>query len=90
MCTDCNCGTVNIESAPSTAEATTAATYHVAGMTCSGCAGRVSTSIGKLDGVTSVDVDVAAGTVTVHSSTPPADDEVRAAIEGAGYQLAHA
>ncbi|GAB3930275.1 hypothetical protein GCM10029976_031700 [Kribbella albertanoniae] len=89
MCTDCNCGTVDIEAAPPSVH-DTAATYNVVGMTCGGCAGRVSTSIGKLDGVTSVDVDVATGTVAVHSSTPLADDQVRAAIEDAGYQLAHA
>ncbi|TCM39528.1 heavy-metal-associated domain-containing protein [Kribbella sp. VKM Ac-2568] len=75
---------------PSTAEDTTGATYTVAGMTCGGCARSVNNSISKLDGVTSVDVDVTTGTVAVHSSTPLDDDQVRAAIEDAGYQLATA
>lgn len=88
MCTDCSCSTVNIETAPPTAEATTATTYSVVGMTCGGCASSVSAGIGKLDGVTSVDVDVATGTVAVRSSTPLDDEKVRAAVEGAGYQLA--
>ena len=46
-----------------------------------------SCSTVKLDGVTSVDVDVTTGTVAVRSSTPLDDDKVRAAIEDAGYQL---
>ena len=90
MCTDCSCSTVNIETSPATAEDTTATTYTVAGMTCGGCASSVTTSIGKLDGVTSVDVDIATGTVAVHSSAPLEVDQVRAAVEDAGYQLATA
>ncbi|MEV6413591.1 heavy-metal-associated domain-containing protein [Kribbella sp. NPDC051718] len=69
LSTDCNCSTVNIETAPPTAADRTGTTYEVAGMTCGGCASSVSTSIGKLDGVTSVDVDVTTGTVTVHGTT---------------------
>lgn len=90
MCTDCSCSTVNIETAPGTAEDTTATTYDVAGMTCAGCASSVSRSIGKLDSVTSVDVDVATGTVAVHATSPLEVDQVRAAVEDAGYQLATA
>ncbi|MGC4942255.1 heavy-metal-associated domain-containing protein [Kribbella sp. DT2] len=90
MCTDCSCSTVNIETAPPTTEDTTATTYNVVGMTCSGCASSVSTSIGKLDGVTSVDVDVTTGTVAVHTSTPLTDDQIRTAVEDAGYTMATA
>lgn len=90
MCTDCSCNTVDIETAPATTEGTTTATYTVVGMTCGGCASSVSAGIGKLDGVTSVDVDVTTGTVAVHTNSVLDDDQVRTAVEDAGYQLATA
>ena len=90
MCTDCSCGTVDIEAPPASTEDSIIATYAVTGMTCGGCASKVSTSIGTLDGVTSVDVDVTTGTVAVHSNSPLEANQISAAVEGAGYQLATA
>ncbi|AYF72920.1 copper chaperone [Nocardia yunnanensis] len=63
-------------------------TYTVTGMTCGHCVGAVTKEIGKIDGVTSVDVDLASGLVTVESAAPLADTEVIAAVDEAGYEVA--
>jgi copper chaperone len=60
----------------------------VVGMSCEHCATAVRTEIGKLDGVTGVDVDVAAGTVQITGSPLPGDAALRAAVEEAGYEIA--
>ena len=62
-------------------------TYTVQGMTCSHCASSVTEEISRLQGVHGVDVDVAAGEVTVTSDRPLGGDEVRDAVTEAGYQL---
>ena len=63
-------------------------TYTVTGMTCSHCVASVTEEIGEIDGVTAVAVDLPTGAVTVTSSRPIDDADVRAAVEEAGYQLA--
>ncbi|NLU79825.1 heavy-metal-associated domain-containing protein [Micromonospora sp. HNM0581] len=63
------------------------ATYQVQGMTCGHCVDAVSTEIGALEGVEDVQVDLAAGQVTVTSDQPLSDDAVRAAVDEAGYEL---
>jgi copper chaperone len=63
-------------------------TYTVAGMTCGHCVASVTEEISEIDGVTAVAVDLPTGTVTVSSSEPVADADVRAAVEEAGYHLA--
>jgi copper chaperone len=60
----------------------------VTGMSCEHCATAVRAEIGKLDGVTGVDVDVAAGRVLITGSPLPGDAALRAAVEEAGYELA--
>ncbi|GAA0794965.1 heavy-metal-associated domain-containing protein [Spirilliplanes yamanashiensis] len=65
-------------------------TYTVTGMTCGHCAQAVTTELTTLAGVEDVQVDVAAGAVTVTSAAPLAEDEVRAAVDEAGYELAGA
>lgn len=62
-------------------------TYTVTGMTCGCCANSVSKGVGALSGVTDVAVDVPTGQVTVTSDDEVAADQVRAAVEEAGYQL---
>ncbi|MFE3223506.1 heavy-metal-associated domain-containing protein [Nocardia sp. NPDC059228] len=62
-------------------------TYTVTGMTCGHCVGSVQKEIGKLDGVTSVDVDLATGLVTVESGAALADADVVAAVDEAGYEV---
>ncbi|WP_053207009.1 heavy-metal-associated domain-containing protein [Jiangella muralis] len=65
----------------------TTSTYTVVGMTCDHCAGSVREELGRLDGVSQVDVDLATGNVDVTSASPLGADDVKAAVEEAGYQL---
>ena len=62
--------------------------FGVAGMSCEHCARAVRAEIGKLPGVTEVDVDVAAGTVRVTGEPVPDDAAVRDAVQEAGYEFA--
>jgi copper chaperone len=62
--------------------------YAVEGMTCDHCVSAVSAEVGRIDGVTGVDVDLPTGAVTVISTAPLDDEVVRAAIDEAGYELA--
>ncbi|WP_405114163.1 cation transporter [Micromonospora sp. NBC_01405] len=62
-------------------------TYQVQGMTCGHCASSVSTEIGAIEGVSDVQVELAAGRVTVTSEGPLETDTVRAAVDEAGYDL---
>ncbi len=64
------------------------ATYKVDGMTCGHCVNAVTSEIGNLGGVSEVQVDLAAGLVTVHSGGPLGIDAIRAAVDEAGYALA--
>ncbi|WUJ12468.1 heavy-metal-associated domain-containing protein [Actinoplanes sp. NBC_00393] len=61
--------------------------YQVAGMTCGGCASRVSQQLTDVPGVRDVSVDVVTGAVTVTSAAALDDDSVAAAVAAAGYQL---
>jgi len=61
--------------------------YTVAGMTCDHCASAVSTEGGRIDGVTAVEVDLPSGAVTVTSSAPLDETDVRDAVDEAGYEL---
>lgn len=63
----------------------TIANYTVTGMTCGGCAGRVRTAVGKIDGVTDIAVDVPTGRITVTSAAPLAEAAVLGAVDEAGY-----
>ncbi|MGH3860554.1 heavy-metal-associated domain-containing protein [Actinokineospora sp.] len=62
-------------------------TYTVTGMTCGHCVQSVRDEVGRIDGVTSVKVDLPTGAVTVESIRDLAEAEVRAAVEEAGYEL---
>ena len=65
-------------------------TYTVSGMTCAHCVQAVTGEISALPGVADVQVDLASGAVTVTSEAPLAADDVRAAVDEAGYELADA
>ena len=67
---------------------TCSTTYLVAGMTCEHCVHAVTQEVGALPGVQQVAVDLSTGAVTVHSDRVLTDQEVSAAIDEAGYQLA--
>jgi copper chaperone CopZ len=65
-------------------------TYLVAGMTCDHCVGVVREEIGRLGAVREVDVDLVPGgasRVTVTSTAPLVDAQVRAAVDEAGYAI---
>jgi copper chaperone len=66
--------------------------FEVTGMTCSHCVSSVTEELSALDGVEAVSVDLkpgAASTVVVSASRALTGAEVRAAVEDAGYTLAH-
>jgi copper ion binding protein len=63
-------------------------TYTVTGMTCDHCSRSVRTEVSAVAGVTAVEVDLARGKVSVTSERPVSTDEVREAVEEAGYTLA--
>jgi copper chaperone len=73
-------------------EAAGSTTYGVEGMTCGHCVSAVIEELGALDGVNSVNVNLAPGgtsTVTVTGAIPLTDVEVAAALDEAGdYRLA--
>ncbi|MFB6614984.1 cation transporter [Streptomyces sp. NPDC085524] len=82
------CGTnTAAATAVAVAETTVATAYRVSGMTCGHCRTAITTSVGALDGVVSVDVDLAGGLVTVVTVGAPDDAAVAAAIDDAGYEL---
>jgi copper chaperone CopZ len=62
--------------------------FHVAGMTCRHCALSVSEEVGGIEGVSSVDVELATGAVTVVAVREIGRDEVGAALSRAGFTLA--
>ncbi|WP_433498831.1 heavy-metal-associated domain-containing protein [Sphaerimonospora sp. CA-214678] len=92
MCSGCSCGTQDQDGTGTTPAVTpedSERIYDVTGMTCGHCVSSVSTEIGKVGGVSGVQVDLTSGAVTV-SGSGFSDDEIRAAVEQAGYQLAGA
>lgn len=66
----------------------TRTTYRVTGMTCEHCVRAVSGEVAEIDGVTDVQVDLRTGAVTVTSEAPLDTEDVRAAVDEAGYELA--
>ncbi|MEU6756299.1 heavy-metal-associated domain-containing protein [Streptomyces sp. NPDC046685] len=66
----------------------TTTVYRVTGMTCGHCEGAVTGEISALPGVSSVKAVAATGEVTVVSAAPLADEDVRAAVDEAGYEFA--
>jgi copper chaperone CopZ len=63
-------------------------TYTVTGMTCGHCAQAVTGELTALTGVEDVQVDVSTGAVTVTSEAPLDTEQVRVAVDEAGYELA--
>ena len=60
--------------------------YEVPSISCDHCKASIEGEVGRLDDVAEVTVDVAARRVTVVGDAE--DAVVRAAIEGAGYEVA--
>jgi copper chaperone len=65
----------------------TTTTIGVDGMTCGHCVNAVQTEVGKLDGVTDVQVDLSSGQVTIVADREPSAEELQAAVEEAGYEV---
>jgi copper chaperone CopZ len=62
-------------------------TFTVTGMTCADCRRAVTEEIAAVDGVASVAVDLATGTVTVTADRPVDRADISAAVDEAGYAL---
>lgn len=65
----------------------TTETITVTGMTCEHCVRAVTTELTKLDEVQKVEVDLTTGQVTMQTTGPVEPSAVRAAVEGAGYEV---
>lgn len=61
-------------------------TYVVPGVSCEHCRRAISSEVGRVAGVASVEVDLGRKLVVVRGEAF-ADDEVRAAIDEAGYDV---
>jgi copper chaperone len=57
-------------------------------MTCEHCVRAVTTEIGKIPGVSSVEVDLASGQVTIAAEPIPDHATLSAAVDAAGYEMA--
>lgn len=62
--------------------------YSVSGMTCGHCALFVTAEVRAIPGVAQVAVDIATGQVSVTSDVPVGVDQIREAVQEAGYELA--
>ncbi|MEU3899463.1 heavy-metal-associated domain-containing protein [Streptomyces sp. NPDC045251] len=61
--------------------------YAVSGMTCGHCEATLDREIGALDGVRAVEVDRAAGRVSVTTEGEPDDALLAKVVDEAGYEL---
>ncbi|MDG9702853.1 heavy-metal-associated domain-containing protein [Streptomyces sp. DH37] len=80
-------GSRSTAAARTTAAEGTTTVYAVAGMTCGHCAATLTEAVGGLDGVLSVEVDLAAGHVGVTTEGAPDDARIAEAVGEAGYEL---
>lgn len=64
-----------------------ATAFQVTGMTCAHCQRAVSDEIAAVDGIETVTVDLASGTVTVTAGRPVDRADIAAAVDEAGYSL---
>ncbi len=66
----------------------TTLSYDVPGVSCAHCRSAITEEVAKVIGVESVDVDLERKTVTV-TGDGISDEATRAAIDDAGYDVAH-
>jgi copper chaperone len=64
------------------------ATYTVSGMTCGHCVSSVKEEVSGVTGVTNVEVDLATGLLTVASDGSVQKEQIAAAVQEAGYEMA--
>ncbi len=67
---------------------TTTTTFTVMGMTCGHCVAAVTDEVSRLDNVSTVEIDLASGAVTVVSEGPVDPAAFAAAVDEAGYEMA--
>ncbi|WP_306061492.1 heavy-metal-associated domain-containing protein [Natronococcus wangiae] len=63
-------------------------TISVTGMSCNGCEQNVESALQNIEGVTRVEADRGGDTVEIVTEDDVADDDIEAAIENAGYDVA--
>ena len=63
-------------------------TIHIVGMTCQHCVVAVEAALGRVDGVTDVEVNLDSGTASYSEEKPVNMSDVREAVEAAGYKVA--
>lgn len=63
-------------------------TIHIKGMSCQHCSQAVSRALNEIPGISEVKVDLSAGVATFTESSPVSMDDVRAAIERIGFEVA--
>ena len=63
-------------------------TLSVTGMSCNGCEQNVENALQGLDGVSRVEADHETDTVDIVVDDSVSDNDLTAAIEGAGYDIA--
>lgn len=54
---------------------------------CDACANSIRNTVGKLEGVQSLDVDVVGQSVTVSFAEPATEDQVRETMAHAGFDI---
>ncbi len=59
----------------------------VEGMSCGHCAKHVKEALSELNGVTSVEVDLAAKSAILEAASEVKDEDISFAIEDAGYEV---
>jgi copper ion binding protein len=59
----------------------------VEGMSCGHCVNHVKEALSELNGVTSVDVNLSAKTAVVETSAEVKDEDIKFAIDDAGYEV---
>jgi copper ion binding protein len=62
-------------------------TVTVQGMTCGHCVAAVEQEVGRIPGVTGVEVDLATGAVVIASEAPVDAGAIAAAVDEAGYEV---
>jgi copper chaperone len=60
----------------------------VEGMSCGHCVNHVKVALSELNGVTSVDVNLASKTAVLEASVDVKDEDIKFAIDDAGYEVA--
>jgi len=61
--------------------------FHIEGMTCNGCANRVTRALQEVPGVKSVRVSLAEGTAEIDAAEAIAPGSLIAAVEKKGYKV---